>query len=89
LVLERRVTVLQDPSNPRVIYADGWMPKLWSPINGQRLTCLYTIHEKEVAWLKSCKVGGGPSSDSREVMRFPIFVVKSVSGSTVLKAVEG
>ena len=28
LVLERRVKVLQDPSNPRVIYADGWMPKL-------------------------------------------------------------
>jgi hypothetical protein len=60
LVLERRVTVLQGSSNPRAIYADGWMPQLWSAINGQRLTCLYTIHEKEVVWLESCKVGGGP-----------------------------
>jgi hypothetical protein len=52
-VLERKVTVLQNSSDPTVIYADGWMsqlyPQLWSAIiNGQRPACLYTVHEKGV-----------------------------------------
>jgi hypothetical protein len=59
-VLERKVIVLLDPSDPRVVYADGWMPQLWSAISGQRPTCFHAVHEKEVVWLESCKVGGGP-----------------------------